>query len=168
MLGAQFATYNNNTWASPVVVNGGTLTSVVGAFTLTGPVTLASTSYLYNGYIGGFYGGNVGVTLAGNVSGSGGLTVLSGVQVLSGSNNYTGDTTVNSGSLTLMNGNALQGSSLVANIGAAVILDSSVSTHAFTFGGLGGSLNLPLTDDGGNSLALSVGNNNHSTVYLAL
>jgi autotransporter-associated beta strand protein len=164
--GAQFATYNNNSWASPVVVNGGTLTSVVGILTLTGPVTLASDSFLNNGYIGGHYGGNVGVTLAGNVSGSGGLTLVGGAHVFSGSNNYTGDTIVSAGSLTLLNANALQGSSLVANAGALVILDSSVSTHAFNFGGLGGSRNLPLTDDGGNSVALTVGGNNHSTVYL--
>ncbi len=148
-----------------MVINDGTLACVAnGGLTLTGPVTLAGDTTLTTGYLG--FGGGTGITLAGNVSGSGGLTALGGANVLSGSNTYTGDTTVSAGSLTLLNANALQGSSLLANIGALIILDSSVSTHAFTFGGLGGSLNLPLTDDGGNPVALSVGNNNNSTLYL--
>ena len=88
--------------------------------------------------------------------------------VLAGSNTYchTGDTDVTSGSLTLLNASALQGSTLVANVGTSFSLDSSVTSHAFTFGGLGGSLNMPLTDNGGNPVALSVGNNNNSTIYL--
>ncbi len=164
--GATFATWGDSSFAAPIVTNNGILTTLGGVFTLTGPITLTGETSLNTYYLG--YGYGSGITLLGNVSGSGGLhsDMPNGTTVLAGSNTYTGDTDVTSGSLTLLNANALEGSTLAANIGTTVTLDSSVSSHAFTFGGLGGSLNMPLTDDGGNSVALSVGNNNHSTVYL--
>ena len=163
--GAQFATYGSATFAAPVVINNGILADIVGTFALTGPITLSGTTSVNSFYLGFGYGNT---SLLGNVSGSGGLVLNmpNGTVVLAGSNTYTGDTDITSGSLTLLNANALQGSTLVANIGTTVTLDSSVTSHAFTFGGLGGSLNLPLADNGGNSVALTVGGNNHSTIYL--
>ncbi len=166
--GAQFANYNSSSFAAPIIINNGTFSTVQGTLTMTGPISLSGVNSVNSYYLG--YGYGSGISFLGNVSGTGGLVMNmpNAAVVLAGSNTYTGDTDLTSGSLTLLNANALQGSTLVANIGTTVTLDSSVTSHAFTFGGLGGSLNLPLTDNAGNSVALSVGGNNNSTIYLAL
>jgi autotransporter-associated beta strand protein len=158
--GAQFATYGNSSWASPVVINGGILTTGNGVLTLSGAVSLDGNCTLANTY----FGTGTGIDLTGSISGSGGLISAGGSHILSGSNSYSGATNVSAGTLTLMNANALQGSTLVSG-GAGIVFDSSVSTHTFTFGGLGGATDLALMDNGGNPVALSVGANNSSTIY---
>lgn len=55
---------------------------------------------------------------------------------------------------------ALQNSTLTTG---GFTFDGSVSSHAFTFGGLSGSANISLNN--GNAIALSVGQNNSSTTY---
>ena len=76
----------------------------------------------------------------------------------------SGGTTVSAGTLDLSNQNALQSSTLATG-GAIVVFDSSVSSHAFSLGGLSGAGNLNLIDNGGNGVVLTMGGNGASTIY---
>ena len=87
-----------------------------------------------------------------------------GTLVLSGTNTFTGGTSVAAGTFDLSNQNALQGSTLTTG-GGLVVFDSAVSSHAFSFGGLAGAAGLNLINNGGNAIALSVGGNNQSTTF---
>jgi fibronectin-binding autotransporter adhesin len=90
----------------------------------------------------------------------------SGVFTLSGANTYSGNTTVTAGGqLKLAHSLAIQNSTLASAEG--IVFDSSVASHAFTFGGLVNSGNLALQDNAGspNNVALTVGNNNVSSTY---
>jgi fibronectin-binding autotransporter adhesin len=101
---------------------------------------------------------------AGAISGNGGLRQAgSGTLVLNAANTYSGATAVNNGILDLQNQFALQNSTFAGGSGT-LTFDSSVG-GAFTFGGLGGSTNLPLLDSASNAVALSVGNNAQGAVY---
>ena len=79
-----------------------------------------------------------------------------GVMAL-GSSSYTSTTTVNAGTLLLTGSGALTNSAL-ANGGTGIVFDSSVSSHAFTVGGLNGSGNLALQDNAAspNTVALTL------------
>jgi fibronectin-binding autotransporter adhesin len=91
--------------------------------------------------------------------------VGAGILTLGGANTFSGTTSVTAGTLKLTNTLALQNST-VATGGTGIVFDSTVATHAFTFGGLAGSGNLALQDNGTPSpVALSVGNNNGTTIY---
>jgi fibronectin-binding autotransporter adhesin len=82
-----------------------------------------------------------------------------------GANTYSGGTAWTNAAYTLVlgNGSALQNSTL--NIGPGQLLfDSVVTSNAFVFGGLSGTANITLTN-GTSAVALTVGNNNSSTVY---
>ena len=82
-----------------------------------------------------------------------------------GANTYSGGTAWTNAAYTLVlgNGSALQNSTL--NIGPGQLLfDSVVTSNAFLFGGLTGTANITLTN-GTSAVALTVGNNNSSTVY---
>ena len=87
-----------------------------------------------------------------------------GTIVLKGSNTFSGVTSIGSGSLILANSDALRNSTL--GTGGAVF-DSSVSSHIFTLGSLGGSVPTLLADNAAtpNPVALVVGNNNNNTTY---
>ena len=104
-------------------INGGTLTS--GASDLT--VIQANSSALF--YIGSQItdspAGSVGLTKAG-----------AGILFLTGANTFTGSTYVDAGTLNLQNQYALQNSTLAAG---GVVFDQSVSSNAFTIGGIGTS-----------------------------
>ena len=65
----------------------------------------------------------------------------------------------------LAHSQAIQNSTLINPEG--IVFDSSVASHAFTFGGLSGAGNLALQDNAGspNAVALTVGNNNVSTTH---
>jgi autotransporter-associated beta strand protein len=83
-----------------------------------------------------------------------------------GANTYHGTTVWTNGLYTLVlgNGSALQNSTL--NIGPGQLqFDSVVSSNAFLFGGLTGTANIGLVNNGGSPINLSVGNNNSSTTY---
>jgi len=118
------------------------------------------------------------VTLSGAISSIGTPSTVSattaafskigaGTLILSGSNTFTGNTGVTVGTLDLSNGQALQNSTFIGGAGT-LVFDSSVSAHAFSFGGLGGSTNLALTDNASNPVALSLGNNNNAASYSAV
>ena len=126
--------------AIPWTVNlkdGSTLYVDSNGLSLSGPVSLSGTAILSTALSGG---GSIGIS--GAVSGTGGLNVqnlgTSGIS-LSGSNTFSGATTLSSGTLTLSNINALQNSCLNTS-GTGVITLSSVTTP--TFGGLSGTNNL--------------------------
>jgi autotransporter-associated beta strand protein len=122
--------------------------------TLSIDTTLAGT--------GGFSYGGSNTSLAGNM----GLTQLGpNLLTLTASNTFTGPTTVSGSTLDLSNANALQRSTLIAPTGGSLVFDSTVSSHAFTFGALSGSGSINLQDSGGTAVALTVGGNNASTTY---
>ena len=94
-----------------------------------------------------------------------GLTKLgSNTVTLTGTNTFSGPTTVSGGALDLDNSNALQNSTLMATSGS-VTFDSGVASKTFSFGGLSGSGNLTLLNTAGTAVALTVGGNNASTTY---
>ena len=99
------------------------------------------------------------------ISGTGGVALTGGgLVVLTNANTYSGATTVNNGTLQLINQNALQNSTLtLVNVGN-VVFDQTVG-GAFNIGGLAGTDNLNLQDNGYNPVSLTVGGNNASTVY---
>ena len=109
----------------------------------------------------GTYSGAIsGASTANLTIGGGGAET--GTTVFSNANAYFGNTTVAYGSLTLANRAALQNSTLTSG---GIVFSSAVNPHAFILGGLSGTSNLTLADNGSNAVALSVGNNSASTVY---
>jgi fibronectin-binding autotransporter adhesin len=95
--------------------------------------------------------GSSSSTAATNITKSG-----AGTWTLAGNNTFRGTTVINAGVLKLKSTNALQNSALTPG-GAGVVFDSSVDPHTFNLGGLNGSVDLPLVDNGGNPIALSIG-----------
>ncbi len=87
-----------------------------------------------------------------------------GTLTLAASNTFSGTLAVSGGSILLANSDALQGVTLAAT---GTVFDSSVSSHAFTLGGLAGSVNVSLADNAGspNPVALTVGKNNADTLH---
>jgi autotransporter-associated beta strand protein len=67
---------------------------------------------------------------------------------------------VNAGNLVLTHDLALGGSSVSGGLGSGnLVFDSSVSSHAFTFGALSGGGTVNLLDNASNAVALTIGNN---------
>jgi autotransporter-associated beta strand protein len=154
--------------------------SGAGAFTLSGnsiqlsgPITNLSSSPQIIGLNIGLSGstqainatgGNI--TLGGVISDGGaglGITVAAGTNTvyLTAANTFSGPTSVTSGTLNLSNGLALQNSAVSPS---GIVFDRAGS-QSFTFGGLSGSSNGTLTDNGGNAVALTIGNNNLPAAY---
>ena len=112
------------------------------------------------------------LTVSGIVSGTGSLVVAgTGTIVLSGWNTFTGNTSLNQGTLKLSNQLAAQSSTVVMN-GGTLVLDQSVIGNAFTLGGLaasssGAGYDLALQNNAASpaAVALTVGGNNASTTY---
>ncbi|MEZ5387350.1 MAG: autotransporter-associated beta strand repeat-containing protein [Prosthecobacter sp.] len=104
------------------------------------------------------------VALAGiiNSSNTGGLAKIgSGTLTLSGSNTFTGESTVVGGTLLLGHQNALAASTFAGGAGML----SFGSLAAATFGGLSGTSDLALANDTSAAVALTVGNNDSDTSY---
>ena len=74
-------------------------------------------------------------TYAGNMSGTGGLTINGGPVTLSGTNTYTGGTTVNTESTLIGTTNSLQGT--IFNSGQVVFNQASSGTYGGTISGTG-------------------------------
>jgi len=115
----------------PLTLNGGTLSRAAGNPTWNGTVNLAATSTATGG------GGTL--TLGGVVSGAGGLTKTgAGAVTLSGNNAYAGVTTLNAGTLTLNNANALgtAAGGTTVNAGATLALNSfTIASEPLTLNG---------------------------------
>jgi autotransporter-associated beta strand protein len=103
------------------------------------------------------------LTLAGPLSGPGGLQVIGfGSLTLAVSNGYTGTTLVSAGTLLLGDPNALFASTF--DTSGAGSLSFGTLTTAF-FGGLQGTGNLTLSNTDALDVALSVGGNNANTTF---
>lgn len=115
-----------------------------------------------------------------------GTTNSGRINLLSGSNTHSGDTTISYGTLMLGNANAVQNSTVVVNAAAGLGTNTTYSLTTtnplafagsigtFTLGGLSGAGDIALTDIGRNnagtvvtpaSVSLNVGQNNASTTY---
>ncbi|MEY4489173.1 MAG: hypothetical protein RIQ79_1681 [Verrucomicrobiota bacterium] len=115
-------------------------------------------------------------TFAGTVqNGSAGLLQLTkqgtGNLTLSGNNTHGGDTLLSSGTIILGSSLALQSSTLNQQVGtgSGLVFDSSVTSRAFTLGGLknNGAPTIPLQNNAVSpaAITLTLGNNNQSTSY---
>ncbi len=147
-------------------------TNFAGTVTLNGDLTTTSDQTT----------SAVGLFFSNVISGTGGITVRgTGITNLTGTNTYTGDTRISSGSLALGSGTptsgasttlALQNSTLDLNASdsGALIFGTATNTLVVnaTFGGLKGSRNLALVNANTTTpgaVTLSIGNNNASTTY---
>ena len=83
--------------------------------------------------------------------------------MLSGSNTYSGDTTVSQGALLLSNSNAAQNTTLAVGVNNGLLFSGGIGT--FNVGAIAGSGGLALADSGGNPVTLVSGGNNASTTY---
>ncbi|HSI07821.1 MAG TPA: autotransporter-associated beta strand repeat-containing protein [Rariglobus sp.] len=79
-----------------------------------------------------------------------------GVLSLEGANTFISASTVTGGTLLLMNSLALQNSAFITGGGGTLAFDSSVTSHAFTLGGLTGSGSLVLADNAASSNAVAL------------
>jgi autotransporter-associated beta strand protein len=121
-----------------------------GTIALTGPIGSIATTDNGAATVNSVLAGSVGLTKMGT-----------GTLTLGGANTFTGDTYLNDGgAIRLTNANALQNSTFQ---GGGALSFGTLTTA--TLGGLGGAGNLALTNENGEAVALSVGNNNESTYY---
>ena len=165
----------NNTDTTAPELRADTGGQLVYSGTLQGPAHLTGGGVHV---VQGFLAGNIiddstldvvasqALSYGGNTSGSGSLIKDgSGCLTVTGSNTYTGGTTINAGTLQVGNGGAPSGSgeflgspSITLASGAALVFNQSDS---LTYGGLiTGSGGLSKT--GGGTLTLSASNNNYS------
>jgi len=127
----------NNTYTGATTVNSGTLQ--LGNGGATGSIAPAS-SVIVNGGLTFNRSNTVtqGSDFATTISGSGSVVQAgAGTVVLSGSNSYSGGTTVNSGTLQVANANALGAGDLTVNGGMAQVMQSaSISAVNLASGGI--------------------------------
>lgn len=143
-----------NTYTGQTYITAGTLQ--IGNGTTNG--SFASSSIYNNGGTIDFDpASGTTETYNGSIGGGGGLIENgTGTLVLGGSNGYTGATTVSSGTLDLTNSLALQNSALTLSGTGSLIFDSSVTSNAFSIGGLGGNPNLVLQNNAASPVAISL------------
>ncbi|NBW96990.1 MAG: hypothetical protein EBR28_09725, partial [Planctomycetia bacterium] len=177
LAGASIRTRNNavRTLANPLVLSGNTQFNTAAAtdndLIFTGSTMLSGgTRTLQVDFV--TVAGGTGVGLMGSIGDGGngfGIT-KTGVSVLTlgGANTYSGTTTLNAGTLRLLNQNALQNSTLTLSGTGTVSLDAAVSANAFTFGGLSASstaATLALQNSSAAAIALTVGGTGANTTY---
>ena len=144
-----------NTYTGATTISAGTLQIGDGSLPVSSIIT-DNAALVYNLLNSG--------TCANVINGTGTLAKIdANTLILSGSNSYTGTTTVSSGTLILGNANAVQGSIVTNSIANGLVFNSGIGS--FNFGGLSGSVNLALTDAGGAPVALNVGGNPGNTTY---
>ena len=113
--------------AGSLTVSGGVL-DLGGTSQTVGAVTI-SNSTIQNGILTGFYYESESGTVSASLAGPGAMTkTASGVLTLSGSNTYTGDTTISAGTLALGSAGSINNSSAIS-ISAGATFD--VSAIAF-------------------------------------
>ena len=121
-----------NTYTGPTTIAGGA-TFQLGNGSLAG--SIASTSLVDNGTL--VVSSTAAQTLAAAISGVGNLTKTgTGTLTLSGSNYFTGATTITTGVLTLSNSNALQGSTVAVNVANGLTF---AMPGTYSVGGLSGN-----------------------------
>ena len=133
----------------------------IGGNTFGGTLTPAGTTYRLGG------GGGT-LTLPGNLALTDSAStprglVINGNVTLTGSNTYSGPTTVTTGALTLGNLNAAQNSTV--NVGVNNGLGFATGTTTPSIGALSGSGNVSLQDASSNPVTLTAGGNNATTTY---
>jgi fibronectin-binding autotransporter adhesin len=107
-------------------------------------------------------GGNIG--LSGVLSGSGGLNKQgTNALFLSGTNSFSGNTTISAGTLLLANANAAQNSTVNVLVDNGLQFLHGIGT--FNLGGLSGGDLLTLSDTAGSAVTLSAGGNGANTTY---
>jgi len=144
-----------------------------GILTYTGGTTINATILTFTGDVSGLSGNilNKGslsfnqiadTTYSGIISGNGSVSFSSrGNVTLAGANTYTGNTIVLPSTLILANAQALQNSTVYLNGGT---INFNGITNA-TFGGLGGTQNLTLTNNASAPVTFTVGGENQDTAY---
>ncbi|WP_374407787.1 autotransporter-associated beta strand repeat-containing protein [Hydrogenophaga sp.] len=166
--GSSGATY---TYANPInVTANGTIASDDGLTVLSGTVNIASGATLKVGTAG--WSGKT-LTMAGNVSGAGSLTIqgqgltvdgygtsTNGVVTLSGVNSYSGSTTVTTGTLKAGSTGAFSAHSATTT-STGVVVD--LAGHSNSMGSLAGWGTV--TNNGATAATLSMGENNASTTF---
>ena len=108
-----------------------------------------------------------GIAISGSIADGGepgGSLILTnaGMLILSGPNSYSGPTVINGGQLWVNAQGASQSSTFVVNTNGGLVFSNDT---AFVLGGLSGAGNVSLTNNSGDPVTLTVGNNNASTVY---
>ena len=104
------------------------------------------------------------VTLSGAIGGSGTMSAIGGgTLILSGSNPFSGTTSINQGTLQLGSSAAMQNSTVSVNTDNGLTFSSSIGT--FILGGLSGSGALSLSNTGGAPVNIVVGGNNQNTTF---
>jgi autotransporter-associated beta strand protein len=103
-------------------------------------------------------------SVAGAISGSGSLVQNgSGSLTLGGANSYSGLTTINSGSVILANGGAVQNSLVSNNVVNGLSFASGIT--AATIGGLAGTGDIPLVNAASAAVTVSLNDNITNTAY---
>jgi len=138
---------------APVVLGASSGDGTLSALVSGGDLTLGSDA------AGGM---TVNAVIANNGSASTLTKQGSGPVTLAAPNTFSGVTSIGGGTLRLTHADALQNSTLG---GAGAVFDSSVASHAFAIGGLTGSFPLPLEDNGGSPVNLTLGRGNPSATY---
>ncbi len=145
--------------SSSLNISSGSLTGLGGGVTFALPIVLTSS-----GSSGTFDTSSSSLTVAGPISGSGGLTKTgSGSLLLGALNSYSGLTNVNQGILLLANSAAVVNSTVAINVNNGLQFSPAVGT--FNLGGLSGGDLLTLTDKADGAVALVVGSDGASTTF---
>ena len=137
---------NNGTFDSSMTSAGALITSLSG----TGTVALGSTSLTLTNASDTFSGTIVDGGLGGGTGGA--LVINGGIETLTGTNTYSGGTTVNNATLAVNHDAALgaPGGSVTLNSGVLTATSSFNTSRSFTLGSGGGQINTA-----GNTLTMS-------------
>lgn len=133
---------------------------------------LSSKTIDSSGFTGTLDLGANNVTFAGTngLTGTGNFTKFAsaGILTLAAANDFSGTYTSSAAGTTLLqHANALQ-NAVVAVATGGITFDSSVGSHAFTFGGLTGAGNLALLDNGSNAVSLTLGGSQSPAAYTGI
>jgi autotransporter-associated beta strand protein len=153
--------------ASGIAVPDGKAGVTIGAAAGDGTLTAATSGGSLSLANDGADSLTVNAVIADNGAASSLAKAGAGTVTLTAENTFSGPTAIGGGTLFLANSNALQNSTVTIG-GTPPVFSSAVPGHAFTLGGLAGSLDLTLADSAANPLALTVGKNNASTTFSGL
>ena len=168
----------NTAAANTLTLNSGQTLTVNSGGILVSAAVGNNASSITGGNLQGTAGGELaisqnntssGLTIGSSIQDNGGATGLtkygSGTLTLSGSNSFSGTTTIVSGVLNLNNANAVLNSTVTATGTNALAFSSGIGS--FNLGGLasGTTTRIALTDAASQPITLTVGGNNASTTF---